>query len=130
MRSKTNIVVAFALAGFFTVFNVGLPIVLFVCPMMSDGQVCDCKPMSTDTPAFTYEAGSCCTHTVIAERNTIPFLGAAKFQTPSAEVVLVLSPEASLTVEQSQLVPAGVASDTGPPGSVNPIYIITSALLI
>ena len=130
MRTRSNIVVAYALAGLFTLFNVGLPIVLFVCPMMSNGQVCDCNNTPSDGLAISYEGSNCCSHTVVAERNTIPFLGASKYHSPTAEIILVLSTDFAPIAANVQPQLSGFTANTGPPVSANPIYILSSSLLI
>lgn len=130
MKSRTTIVVAYALAGLFTLFNVGLPIVMFVCPMMSDGQVCDCNSAPSEGLSISFEGANCCSHVVVAERNTMPFLGSAKYQVPAAEVVLVLSAMTMPIADPAHPEQFHYASDTGPPVSPNPIYLLSSALLI
>jgi hypothetical protein len=130
MRTRSNIVVAYALAGLFTLFNVGLPIVLFVCPMMSDGQVCTCNTDKSAGLTISYEGSNCCSHTVVAERNTIPFLSASQYHSPTAEVILVLSTDFTPTSADAQPQLAAFTANTGPPVSTNPIYILSSSLLI
>ena len=130
MKSRTNIFVAYFLAGLFTVFNVGLPIVLFVCPMMSEGQVCDCNKVQNDGLAISYPAGECCSHTIAAERNTTPFLSSAKYQAPASEVVLVLSSMALPSINLAYPAQLDISSNTGPPPTTTPIYLLSSALLI
>jgi hypothetical protein len=130
MKSRTNIFVAYTLAGLFTVFNVGLPIVLFVCPMMSDGQVCDCAEVQSDGLAISYPMGECCSHTIVAERNTTPFLSSAKYQAPASEVVLVLSSIAMPSINPARTAQPDNSSNTGPPPATAPIYLLSSSLLI
>jgi hypothetical protein len=130
MKSRTNIFVAYALAGVFTLFNVGLPIILFVCPMMSAGQICNCNKAQTDGPAVSYPTGECCSHTIVAERNTTPFLSSIKFQVPASEVVLVLSSIMLPSTNPAHLSQLDNVSNTGPPPPAAPIYILSSSLLI
>ena len=130
MKSRTKIIVAFTLAGLFTLFNVGLPIVLFVCPMMSGGQVCDCNMVQHDGLAISYPMGGCCSHAVVAERNTIPFLGAEKYQAPASEVVLVLSSAAIPSINPAHTAQCDNSSNTGPPPAAAPLYLLSSSLLI
>jgi hypothetical protein len=130
MKSRTNIFIAYALAGLFTVFNVGLPIVLFVCPMMSGGQVCDCSKVPNNGVAISYTIGECCTHTVVAERNTIPFLSAANYHAPFSEVVLVLSSIVLPSINPAHPAQLDLSSNTGPPFATAPIYLLSSSLLI
>ena len=130
MKPRSNIVIAYTLAGLFALFNVGLPIVLFVCPMMSNGQVCDCNTTSTDQVSITYEHGNCCNHKVVAERNTIPFLSSSKYQSPGSGVIFVLSSGMAPCVQPAHELLIARVSNTGPPVPANPKYILSSALLI
>jgi len=130
MKPRTNIVVAFALAGLFTLFNVGLPIILFVCPMMNGAGVCDCSNNETGGLVISYPSGECCNHAVVAERNTIPFLNSSKYQAPSSEVVLVLSCATPASIEGGLTAQIDNSFNTGPPPGAAPIYLLTSTLLI
>jgi len=131
MKKQTHKITAYLLAGFFTVFNVGLPIVLFVCPMMSNGTgVCECAEIHHDGLAISYPGGSCCNHSILAERNTTPFLSASKYQVPASEIVLMLS-EATAPTSTYQIPPQILSySDSGPPVSSTPLYILSATLLI
>jgi hypothetical protein len=131
MKKQTKQLTAYLLAGLFTVFNVGLPIALFVCPMMSgDAGTCDCHPAQCAGLAISYPQGDCCNHSVLAERNTTPFLSASKYQAPASEIVLVLS--ATTTSTNTLLLSQHLLSnsDSGPPVSSPPIYLLSSALII
>ena len=130
MKDRANIFVAYTLAGLFTLFNVGLPIVLFVCPMMSNGQVCECNKTQSDGLAISYPMGDCCSHTVVAERNTTPFLSAAKYQAPGSEVVLVLTSLALPPLNTTRPAQFDNSSNTGPPSPATPLYLLSSSLLI
>ncbi len=76
MRSSTKIVSAVVLLVAFILFNVGVPVVNYLCPLMSaETPFCD---MSSPTPAEGYglasQTPSCCNKTFGAERNTTPFI--------------------------------------------------------
>jgi hypothetical protein len=132
MKKQTKQLTAYLLAGLFTVFNVGLPIALFVCPMMSgDAGTCDCHPAQCAGLAISYPQGDCCNHSVLAERNTTPFLSASKYQAPASEIVLVLSAAATTSTNTLLLSQHLLSnSDAGPPVSSPPIYLLSSALII
>ena len=130
MKSRTNIVVAYTLAGLFTVFNVGLPIVIFVCPMMSSGHVCECNKARGDGLTVSYPMGECCSHSVVAERNTTPFLSSAKYQVPTSDVVLALSAMVVPSSNPVHLVHPDNTFNTGPPPAAAPIYLLSSSFLI
>ena len=130
-RSQKNIYLAYTLAGLFTLFNVGLPIVTYVCPMMSGGKsTCDCRVPVSKQIAFTYQRGDCCGTRVLAERNTNPFLSVAKYQTPCSEVVLVFSANTMHAATCPQMYPLAFSADTGPPVPAEPLYLLSSSLLI
>ena len=66
----------------FTAFNVGIPVVISLCPMMDDSAD-RCDMMSSpkqDVLSFTSEIPDCCTSHIIAERNTIPYLSVEQFK--------------------------------------------------
>jgi hypothetical protein len=130
MRSRTNIFVAYTLTGLFTLFNVGLPVVLFVCPMMSGGQVCECNMVQHGGLTISYPMGGCCSHAVVAERNTIPFLSSEKYQSPTSEIVFVLSSVELPSIDPAQTVQFANSSNTGPPHAAAPLYLLSSSLLI
>lgn len=128
---RSNIFVATTLATLFTVFNVGLPIAVYLCPMMaSERCTCACSQQSTNGPVVTYVHMSCCSGSIIAERNTIPFLDVVKYEPPHSEVMLVLSTSNHLaeSISQYSLSPAG--TDAGPPPTDTPLYLLSSSLLI
>ncbi|HTY38700.1 MAG TPA: hypothetical protein VMH23_16390 [Bacteroidota bacterium] len=118
------------LVGLFALFNIGLPIVLVACPMMSNGQACTCKHHVPGGLSITYQGGACCNHAVAAERNTVPFLGSAKYQAPSSEIVLVLATRSSGPETSTQHSQFALGDDTRPPGSSLPRFLLSSSLLI
>jgi hypothetical protein len=130
-HSRTNIVLASALVAIFMVFNVGLPIALYVCPMMASQQCkCTCSETSGTGPSYTYVHTPCCTSSLIAERNTVPFLGSQKYDPPHTELALLVS--SGDLVASQQLLQSAIAlnTDSGPPHSAVPLYILSSSLLI
>lgn len=131
MRKQTKRLTAYFLAGVFTVFNVGLPVAMFVCPMLSgDTGVCDCHPVQSKGLAISFPQGDCCNHSVLAERNTTPFLSASKYQAPASEIVLILSATTTTTASILSSQHLLSNSDSGPPSSSPPIYLLSSALII
>ena len=130
MRSRSQIFTQYALAGLFTLFNVGLPIVQYVCPMMRDGGTCECKTVTSKEPALSFPQGDCCNSHVLAERNTTPFLGSGKELAPGMEKMFVLSLTAPGLSQSSQIFQTLLPADTGPPRSPNSVYLLSSPLLI
>ncbi|MCX6143829.1 MAG: hypothetical protein NTZ35_11470 [Ignavibacteriales bacterium] len=130
-RKQLNIFVASALAGLFAIFNIGLPFALYVCPMMANERcTCTCTPPSTDGSVLTFVHGTCCNNSVLAERNTVPFLGTLKYEPPHSEVVFVLSPSSPWAPQQSHHVSILAVADVGPPPPDTPLYLLSSSLLI
>jgi len=130
-RKRSNILIASTLAGLFALFNVGLPFILYVCPMMADERcACACTQSTTDGPALTYLHTSCCSNSVLAERNTVPFLGALKYEPPYSELMFVLPSDLLLSAQQPVRASFLAMADTGPPSSNTPLYLLSSSLLI
>ena len=128
---RLNILIASMLAGLFTIFNVGLPIALYVCPMMANERcTCSCTKPSANQPVLTYVHTSCCNHSVLAERNTIPFLGSHRYVPPPSEVMFVLTFGTPWTAQQPFQLSSLAISDPGPPASEIPLYLLSSSLLI
>jgi hypothetical protein len=98
--------------------------------MMNDGQVCDCNKVQNDGLTVSYPMGDCCNHTIVAERNTTPFLSSAKYQAPASEVVFVLSSISLPTIDPAQTAQFDNSSNTGPPPAAAPLYLLSSSLLI
>jgi hypothetical protein len=80
--SKTNIVISSLMILVFTAFNVGTPIVTYLCPMMSmENPHCEMMPPATHgVLSFTSEMPDCCTSHIVAERNTTPYLSVEQFK--------------------------------------------------
>lgn len=130
-HKRFNILIASTLAAFFVVFNVGLPIALYVCPMMANERCTGaCSLPATDGVALTFVHTSCCNHSVLAERNTVPFLGATKYEPPHAETMLVLTSAGQWAGQQAFRLDLLAMADTGPPPSDTPLYLFSASLLL
>ena len=130
-RRHLNIFVASALAGLFAIFNVGLPFAMYVCPMMANERcTCTCSPPTTDGPVLTYVHTSCCNNSVLAERNTVPFLGTLKYEPPQPEVAFVLSSSSPWIAQQTHHISILAVENVGPPSPDTPLYLLSSSLLI
>jgi hypothetical protein len=90
-----NILISFLMVLVFTTFNVGIPVVAYVCPMMSvNNPHCDMMPPATHGAlSYTSEIPNCCAGHVVAERNTTPYLSTEHYkdlhQLPLDQVTLV-----------------------------------------
>jgi hypothetical protein len=119
----------------FTIFNVGIPIATYLCPMMNDGvDYCEMMPPVTHGAlSFSSEIPDCCTSHIIAERNTIPYLSVEQFkvlhQLPLDQVALEAK-DTYLAHEQFLLTEVQCVS-LSPPFSENvSLSILNSTLLI
>ena len=136
MRSrKTNILISSLMILVFTTFNVGIPIVTYLCPMMSmENPHCEMMPPAThDVLSFAPEIPDCCTSRIIAERNTTPYLSVEKFkilpQLPLDQVAHTAD-DTYLVHGQSSLTEVQCVSPS-PPFSENvSLSILNSSLLI
>jgi hypothetical protein len=133
--SKTNILISSLMILVFTTFNVGIPVVISLCPMMNDdANHCEMMPPAThDVLSFTSEIPDCCTNHIIAERNTTPYLSVEQFKVshllPLDQVALVAN-DTYLAHGQSLLTEVSCISPS-PPFSENvSLFILNSTLLI
>lgn len=128
MQKIFKIVGASALILTFGLFNVGLPVVLYLCPMMSSTR--SACPMANETAAngsaLLNQAPNCCGKVIIAERNTTPFV---KVQQLQQEKILSL---AVLTIDfQKQTTfRFDQTAVESPPLSDSPLFLLNSVLLI
>lgn len=124
--------VAFAIVIMFTVFNVGIPIVIASCSMagvMRGGScpMCDRDELPSGASVKT-ENKACCTATVVADRNTTEFVPEkTSFNSLAAVIchVIALLP-ASRNVFASSL---AVEISSSPPHTVD-IPVFNSSLLV
>ncbi|MBA4312211.1 MAG: hypothetical protein C0417_06245 [Chlorobiaceae bacterium] len=75
--------VAILLAGIFSVFNIGLPVVLHYCKMMETVSsnscgMCDTDKMDTGDLQISKTESSCCKAIIAADRNQTEFLQTEK----------------------------------------------------
>lgn len=122
--------IALALVAAVLVFNAGVPVTMYLCPMMSDeNPTCDMSvPSFGDIPSITKQASACCAKIIIAERNSTPYL---KLEdrlegSPLLTALPTDAPDDLLEGHDAPLVP----DDTGPPIPPLALYILHSTLLI
>ncbi len=125
-------IIGFTLAGIFTVFNIGLPVVVASCPMSkyTDSSACmSCNNVPSDGVARYMNAvdKSCCVTRYASDKNKVEFLK-TNVQSESAKYIstadFFIVPQAVFNTSQF-IVPASEA----PPGSTD-IPILISSLLI
>jgi hypothetical protein len=78
-----HIAVAIVLTLLLTIFNVGIPIKTYLCPMMDmDDVSCEMMPQANDGGiAFSAPTPDCCVGHVIAEGNTTPYISVEQLKT-------------------------------------------------
>ncbi len=130
IKASYKTITAFLILVFGT-FNVGIPIVKYLCPLMnSEKPVCEMISEHSDSPAIAHEKPSCCTSYIVAERNTTPYLSVEKFKAPSNELVShYISSDfiAFQSFSTNQIVPANTSP---PPAEDIPLFVLNSTLLI
>ncbi|MEK6566349.1 MAG: hypothetical protein AABZ41_06550 [Bacteroidota bacterium] len=127
MNKTAKIVFSSLLVLLFSFFSVGVPVVQYLCPMMSaENPSCDMSPASNPGQlTISTETPSCCAKKLGAERNTTPFLKVDKVQTFSFDVI------SSTPVIEPVLQPTSI-------GSINPslyhpsspLFLLNSVFLI
>jgi hypothetical protein len=128
---KSSVAVTAFLILVFGTFNVGIPIVKYLCPFMnSENPICPMMAEHSSGPAFTYETPSCCASYVIAERNTTPYLHAEKYNAPSTEIATISMAMDFVGLQSyssNHIIPANTSP---PPGENTPLFVLNSTLLI
>src|SRR5690348_9472323 len=128
-----NRIVALGLALVFAVFNVGLPIIIYACPMMqrySGSLPCCADTFSPSGSQIGVSVDRSCCKTVIAsQRNTTEFLQAKDHPLQSHQVYTsVVQPNAAgMIADQSVSVPRQITAAVASPPD---IPVLFSSLLI
>lgn len=128
LRKASKTVGAVTLIVAFGLFNIGLPVVMYLCPMMSgENPVCEMSDSpSAGVPSIARQASDCCGKYLVAERNTAPFV---KSHQVDQEKIAV---SASLTEELRQnffSVQHSTSVDSPHPHTL-PLFLLNSTLLI
>ena len=125
--------VSVLLAGIFTIFSVGIPIVLASCPMMLSSVRGSCCPENTTGNLPTVKSDndySCCKTIIVAYRNKTEFLqtqndGTTQLLNFSTTPILYIS-----NILASATISKIILTDTHSPPLIEDIPIFTSSLLI
>ena len=131
MTRFLKITTAGSLLFAFTLFNAGMPVVSYLCPLMSaESPACDLSPAkATDRPSVTNQVPACCEKIIVAERKTTPFVKVhAEFRGSLQTVVLEAIPVSDEISSPASFF--SLISDTGPPGPPQPLFLLNSSLLI
>lgn len=112
----------------FALFNIGVPVSFYLCPMMNDNPA-EC-PMMGNEPvadiAIVNANPSCCGKIVLADRNTTPFV---KVQVPEQEKVVVILTTHLHYVQHTFIAQPFVRSAI-PRLNSPPVFLLNSSLLI
>lgn len=131
MTRILKITTAGSLLFAFTLFNVGMPVVIYLCPLMSaESPVCDLSPAkATDRPSVTNQVPACCAKIIVAERKTTPFVEVhGEFRGNLQTVVLEVIPVSNEIPSPASIF--ALISDSGSPGPPQPLFLLNSSLLI
>ncbi len=126
--------VAILLAGIFSVFNIGLPVVLHYCKMMETVSsnscgMCDTDKMDAGNLQISKTESSCCKTIIAADRNQTEFLQTEKNDVTKLQysITPILHTSPSIDFQHvSKIFLSGIHS----PPLIEDIPIFTSSLLI
>lgn len=129
MNSRLTYGLSCLLLAAFVLFNAGMPVYLYLCPMMSpENPVCDMSPAQADGLSLTSIAPDCCARVFVAERITTPFVKSDS-PLPDVERIQAEAPQASLLASVATGVvfadPSRSPTDPSPP-----LFILHRSLLI
>ncbi len=129
MNQRLRITLSVVLLAAFALFNVGVPVVQYLCPMMSsDNPMCTMMPSGdSQQAAFTNVIPSCCSKYIVAERNTTPFLKIQDAASHADGVVLTPSLDLVEAIASHQPFASPHTGAFSPP---SPLFILHSSLLI
>lgn len=112
----------------FTLFNIGVPVSFYLCPMMNDNPA-EC-PMMTNKPAtglsIVNTNPDCCGKVVLADRNTTPFV---KAYSPEHEKVVGIV-ATNVDFMQKTFVSQPFVNSETPHLHFPPVFLLNSSLLI
>ncbi len=128
MKKQTTITFSVLLIAVFMLFNVGVPIVDYLCPMMSaDNPVCGMMPSDISQQAsLTNTIPACCAKYIVAERNTTPFVKIQDAVGHDELVPLQIYIFALQSPTERNLLAAHVTAESPPA----PLFLLNSSLLI
>jgi|GEM_PF-1626600 len=130
MESQRTKAISLILLAALTLFNVGVPVYLYLCPMMDyDNPVCAMSPAEANGPSLTSITPDCCAKYLVAERKTTPFLKSDVHQ-PDVERLQVAIPDIAEPTLPGSVVAVGLR--TSSPRSVTspPLHILHSTFLL
>ncbi len=132
-QSITYRFIALGLSSIFSLFIIGLPVVMCTCPMMKmDGvkSACCAKAPAKELCYSPYKNTSCCKITILAAPNTtefVPHTYQQEFHTPVDYQLVDFDHRTTREFNEIQLVQY---LDTSPPAHNENIPVLLSSLLI
>ncbi len=115
----------------FSLFNIGLPVVIASCPMLKYGSAMACCRVNEDPGSLiltTHNNYSCCNTVLAAERNTNAFVPVKlSVQAPVEQVEFIFS---TPTLNDTPVISSGIVFASSAPPTVIDIPIRVSSLLI
>jgi hypothetical protein len=116
----------------FLLFNVGLPVSMYLCPMMSPDLACCTLSSSKVDPtlSLTRQAMGCCTPVLIAERSTIPFIKSQELHFFGYKIDFTYTLPKNIVTQAYSCCPSTSASGSSTLASLRFSYLVDSVLLI
>jgi hypothetical protein len=123
----TGVILIVALA----LFSVGLPIVTYLCPMMSSDQpICDMSVPPATGLAVSSQTPDCCAQIIMAERNTTPYV---KSDRNPIDFEKILTPVADQVVDYATTIPVASTHSSlffASEAPSEPLFLLYSSLLL
>ena len=125
--------VAIILAGIFSIFSIGIPVVIASCPMMTAsvrGACCPAQPVKGVPAIQTQRDYSCCKTIIVAQRNTNEYVQTQGYAY-NIEKHIFITPLIQYSAQNNFRVTSQIPLDNiHSPPLIEDIPIFTSSLLI
>lgn len=131
MINRLKISTSIALIVSISVFNIGIPIVLYFCPMVESASACCQVPGEGRDGTHTVgrQVHGCCAMFVGAERNTTPYRLAQTFQDFGLKLAAFLE-SGSSTGQDRFRIERSIDLAPNPSHTRQPLYVLNSSFLI
>lgn len=130
MVSTHTKAISLLLLAALALFNVGVPVYMYLCPMMdSDTPVCAMAPAEANGPSLTSVTPDCCAKYLVAERKTTPFVKTDVHQPADARHLVMVADLAEPTLPGS-IVAIGLPGTSAHSVSSPPLQILHSTFLL
>lgn len=130
MESRRTKLVSLILLAALALFNAGVPVYLYLCPMMdSDNTVCAMSPAETSGLSLTSITPDCCAKYLVAERRTTPFVKTGDHQ-PQVERLQMTEFDVAQPVLSGSVGEVGIQAFSALSLSSPPLHILHSTFLL